>query len=565
MNGLIFEIETVTPQLAAAFLRNVRNKARIDHRTVSAYAQDMANELWKLNGEPIILSNKGELMSGRLRLHACQKAGKPFKTLVVKGVDDAHFDSIDALRRRTLADILTIRREPFGRTLASALLLVWRYANDSLVGKAKKVSGQTLLGVLAANPDIRTSVSLTRDVSPTLPHGVAAALHYLFSQVDARLADKFFQELVEPTEAEGNAPFILRRQMKELLLAGGHRNQTAVAALTIKAWEAYRAGKSVGVLRYSHGTESFPKIKDIQEDARFDGITRVPPAAHQNGKLSPPSESLKVHLEHVTPERAKKILETNEGNRSIASAVVEKYARDMKAGAWVLNGQTIKVGQSGRLLDGQHRLAASIKAGRGFDAIVVEGLDDTVFDTFDLGMRRSLGEILQDRREINTSTLAAVLRQAWLIKNGMLQYRAVSPTVAELLDLLGISPDIRESVRLSYKIRDVVAPGLVCALHFFFAQVQKSKADQFIARLGDGANLSEHSPILLLRERLNKDRASRKRDMSDAEKAAIIIKAWNAYRLGRELGTLKWQNAGPKKESFPAIEGLQLLTVSEAA
>jgi hypothetical protein len=161
--------------------------------------------------------------------------------------------------------------------------------------------------------------------------------------------------------------------------------------------------------------------------------------------------------------------------------------------------------------------------------------------------------------------LAAVLRQAWLIKNGLLQYRAVSPTVAELLDLLSVSPEIRESVRLNYKIRDVAAPGLACALHFFFAQVHKSKADQFIERLGDGANLSEHSPILRLRERLNKDRASRKRDMSDAEKAAIIIKAWNAYRLGRELVTLKWQNAGPKKESFPVIEGLQLLTASEAA
>jgi hypothetical protein len=110
-----------------------------------------------------------------------------------------------------------------------------------------------------------------------------------------------------------------------------------------------------------------------------------------------------------------------------------------------------------------------------------------------------------------------------------------------------------------------VAPGLACAFHFFFAQIHKSKADEFIERLGDGANLSEHSPILRLRDRLNKDRASRKRDMGDAEKAAIIIKAWNAYRHGRELVTLKWQNAGPKKETFPVIEGLQLLDASEAA
>jgi hypothetical protein len=53
--------------------------------------------------------------------------------------------------------------------------------------------------------------------------------------------------------------------------------------------------------------------------------------------------------------------------------------------------------------------------------------------------------------------------------------------------------------------------------------------------------------------------------MSDAEKAAIIIKAWNAHRVGRELITLKWQNAGPKKEAFPTIEGLPLVSTSEAA
>lgn len=564
MHGLHFETATVTPEIATDWLRNVRNKAKIDQRTVTAYAQDMENGLWKLNGEPIILGLKGELLSGRLRLHACQKSGKPFRTLVIKGVNDAHFDTIDAVRRRTLADVLTIRREPFGRTLAAALLIVWRYANDSITGKTKKVSGQTLLSVLAANPDIRSSVRLTRDVSPVLPHGVAAALHYIFSQIDAETADRFFQEIVEPTKTDGYAPYILGRQMKDMLQEGGSRNLSVVAALTIKAWEAFRTNKSVGVLRYSQGTEAFPKINDLPENARFDGIIRAQ-RTKKSSSNDRGSDTLNVYFEHVTADRAAQILESNAGNRSIASAVVDKYARDMKAGAWMLNGQTIKIGQHGRLLDGQHRCAAAVKAGRGFDAVIVEGLDDAVFDTFDLGMRRSIGEILQDRKEINTSTLAAVLRQVWLIKNGMLQMRTVSPTVAELLDLLEAHPNIRESVRLSYKIRDVVAPGLACALHFFFAQVHKSKADQFMSRLGDGANLAETSPILKLRERLNRDRASRKRDMSDAEKAALIIKAWNAYRLGRELSTLKWQNAGPKKEAFPRIEGGQLISQPEAA
>lgn len=83
-----------------------------------------------------------------------------------------------------------------------------------------------------------------------------------------------------------------------------------------------------------------------------------------------------------------------------------------------------------------------MKARRGFDAIVVEGLDETVFDTFDLGARRSIGDILIDKNETNTSTLAAVLRQLWLLKKNLLQYRVISPTVSELLDTLEQEPEI---------------------------------------------------------------------------------------------------------------------------
>jgi hypothetical protein len=94
-----------------------------------------------------------------------------------------------------------------------------------------------------------------------------------------------------------------------------------------------------------------------------------------------------------------------------------------------------------------------------------------VFDTFDLGARRAIGDILIDRHELNTSTLAATLRQLWLLNNGFLQHRAVSPTVSELLDTLENHSAIRDSVRLSGRIRDVIAPSIGCALHYLFTQV----------------------------------------------------------------------------------------------
>lgn len=558
MSSLSFEVREVTPESAAKWLRNVRNKGRIDSRTVATYARDMAAGVWKLNGEPIIISERGQLLTGRLRLHACVQADRPFVSLVVSNIGDEHFETIDALRRRTLGDVLTIRREPDGRALAAALNVLWRYANGDIVTVRRRVSSPQLLRILQENPDIRASLRLTRDVRRFVPHGVACALHYLFSRVDAAAADRFFRGIADPSTQDHPAPGMVRRQLEDMAKRGGNRSQAFVVGLTIKGWEAFAAAKPISLLRFSLDNDEFPAISGLPPETSFDGVVRASPSRHTKGQWKNLRDQLDVRVEHISPERAEEILSHNEGNRRVAAAVVDKYARDIAAGAWALNGQTIKIGRTGRLLDGQHRCAAVMKARRGFDSIIVEGLDEDVFDTFDLGARRSIADILTDKNETNTSTLAAVLRQLWLLNKNVLQYRVVAPTVSELLDTLEQEPEIRDSVKFANRIRDVTSPSLACALHYLFSRVDKERADEFISRLGDGLHMTDvGNPVWRLRKRLLEDRASKKRDMSDAERAAIIIKAWNSYFRGEPLLSLKWQNAGPRKEEFPKIAGLK--------
>jgi hypothetical protein len=550
-----FEVTDVTPKDAQDWLAAARNRTKVDERAVAAYARDMKAGVWKLNGEPIILSSAGQLLTGRARLMACIKAETPFPTLVVHNIDDSHFETIDSVRKRTVADILTIRREPDGRVLAAALTFLWRFGSGDLIRARQRVSSSQLLAILQENPDVRASVRLTRAVRKIIPQGTAAALHYLFAQANEKRAAAFFSQIAGADHSPHSSVVALVRQLDDARKNGGAISQPYVAGLTIRAWDAFLKGREVTLLRYNPANDTFPKIDELPLNLALDGVVRADRSIRDSNDAV--ASELNVRVEQITPERASEILSRNDGNRSIASAVVEKYARDISRGNWVLNGQTIKIGKTGRLLDGQHRCAAAIKAKRGFEAIVVTGLDESIFDTFDLGARRSVGDILIDRGEQNTSTLAAVLRQLWLLQNGLLQYRAVSPTISELLDTLEKHPEIRESVRLSSRIRDVVAPSLACALHYLFSRVDGRRADEFISRLGDGLYLDDVShPVWKLRKRLLDDRASKKRDMSDAEKAAIIVKAWNAFFKGEPLFTLKWQNSGPKKEDFPAILGL---------
>src|SRR6185369_16676147 len=109
-SGLTHEVRTISPAEATILLQRVRNDAVLDQRQIGTYAQDMAVDAWKLNGDPIIFDRDGVLLSGRLRLHACVRAQREFTTLIVHNVDPTHFDSIDALRRRRVADIMSIRK-----------------------------------------------------------------------------------------------------------------------------------------------------------------------------------------------------------------------------------------------------------------------------------------------------------------------------------------------------------------------------------------------------------------------------------------------------------------------
>ncbi len=548
--ALSHEVKLVSPDEATIYLQRVRNQSPIDRRQVSTYARDMGDGMWKLNGDPLIFDTHGVLLSGRLRLHACATANKPFPSLIVRNIDPSHFDTIDAVRRRTVSDIMSIRKEKDGRALAAALTVLWRFANDDFTTQRNRVSSQALLAILEGNPDIRFSLRSTKPASHLVGHGLATALHFMFARVDPSKADFFFAELASDAEATTPGNQSLKKQLEDSVREGGRRSQVQVAGLLIRAWEAYRTGRPLTLVRYSPAHDTFPGISGMDSHVRFDGVKH---SRHETGTGSNAVlTGLSVRVEVITPSRAGEILSRNDLNRKIASAVVEKYGRDMRSGAWALNGQTIKIGASGRLLDGQHRCAAAEKYNVAFPAIVVEGLDDDVFDTFDLGQRRSISAILKDRNESNTANLAAALRYVWLLENGYMTLRNVAPTISELVDTLERHPHIRESVKFITRVRDVTS-SIALALHYFFAQVDREKADEFLDRLGDGVMLGAGSPILKLREILLADRANLKRRLSDTEKAALMIKAWNAHVSDQAVRNLKWQNAGERREEFPTI------------
>ena len=549
-----FEIQTVTPDVAKSWLGAARISDHLNRQLVESYARDMENDDWKLNGDPIIFDINGVLLSGRHRLKASVLANAKFRTLVVRGVNEKDFETIDSVRRRTVADIMNIRKEPHYRALAAALALVWRAANDDFWKQYKRVSSQEQVAILDRNPTIRRSVEKSLGAAPEVPHGMGAALHFLFQNEDRLKADEFFAKLAENEQHDGCPATALKRQLRSELDRGGRRQPVQVLALCVKAWNAFREGKETSYLRFVLGNDGFPDIPGVGGIEL--GEAKVIPKARNSGSQS--ELSVAIELAEITPDEAEGILERNDRNRGIAGQVVDKYARDMKAGNWALNGQTIKIGKSGRLLDGQHRLSACIKSGVPFKAILVQGLDEDVFDTFDLGAARSLSAILGDRGEINTALLAGTLRKVWLVEMEVATAKTIQPSVNELLDALEKHPGIRDSVKLGRKLKQIGPPSQLCALHYWFAVADRKRADEFFDRLTDGASLMPGHPILPVRDNLLRDKFNSKRTMSDAERMALVIKAWNLVSEGKTAKQVKWINSGDRREPFPRIFGLEI-------
>jgi len=261
----------------------------------------------------------------------------------------------------------------------------------------------------------------------------------------------------------------------------------------------------------------------------------------------------RVTLRWVTPELAAQWLATNENNRNLRERLVRKLAGAIKRGEWRLNGDTIRFDQNGKLVDGQHRLAAIVHAQTPIETFVAEGIDRSAQVTMDTGAKRTLADALKLRGENDVNVLAATLRMYWRYLHGQLRYFRVEATHEELLKLLDEHPTIRDSVsavRATKTLR--ISHTTASTAHYICSRgnPEDEDAKYFFQRLLDGVDLEEDSPIRRLREWLLTT-AGTKTKHTPTYVLALYIKAWNAYIEGRPVKALRWRVGGSNPEPFP--------------
>jgi len=264
---------------------------------------------------------------------------------------------------------------------------------------------------------------------------------------------------------------------------------------------------------------------------------------------------IKVNPKLITPEEAAFVLEkSNTGNRKLNDRNVQFFLDQMRRGDWKVTADTIKFGKDGRLLDGQHRLQAIVKYGKPVEMFVAEGLDDSVFAVLDTGKNRSASDILSISGFSNSNQLAGCVRAILLYQQGYYSDqgsagRTSRATNANILKWAEKNPEIHEMIKFCYDIYrnfKYIPLAPLTMLYYIMSKKNQEQADAFFGKYGSGIDLSESSPIRLLRDRLIRD-GQNKTKLSVRDKVALFIYAWNAYISKKRIQQLTLQ----KNYQFP--------------
>lgn len=267
----------------------------------------------------------------------------------------------------------------------------------------------------------------------------------------------------------------------------------------------------------------------------------------------------------ITPDVAKSILETNTRNRTLSAKTVDIYASAMREGAWKFNGETIKISDEGKLIDGQHRLSAVILYGKAIPMAVLRGVPASAFDSLDLGKRRNGGDVLSTLGVQNSKTIAAALRFVVAYDSGDFfakYYKGVRPT--EIESYLELYPGIHRAAQDANRIREKMPASLLgtstlCGLIYLCGRAAEQRggdytdATEFFESVATGRDLGQGNPAYTLRERLLKTALATATTRGE-HSAVLCVRAWNAHVEGRPMWKLQMWDSNNKRSDFPVIK-----------
>ena len=266
------------------------------------------------------------------------------------------------------------------------------------------------------------------------------------------------------------------------------------------------------------------------------------------------NKDMKTEVRKITPSIAKEMLKRNQGNRNVSDVTVTFYASQMISGDWMFDGQPIRFNNSGRLLDGQHRLSAIVESGTEQQFLIITGIASEAFKVMDTGRNRNSCDVFKISGIPYSSQVSTSCRIVYLLTNNNQRVegsKKISHSI--LLDFYNnhtrILDCVKKSENLYIEFSRVLSWSHIGAFMYLFGEKSLTDSEDFFRKLCTGLDLRIDSPIYILRKKLLSDAISVTK-LPRNDKYALIIKAWNSYRKGNQIKFLRWNK---ETEKFPSI------------
>jgi hypothetical protein len=263
------EFKLITPELAKQMLSfNTINRALRD-RDVAEYARLMATGLWKEEtGESIQIAIDGTLINGQHRLNALIKADVCLKFLIVYDLDKTVFNVVDSGIKRSGGDALHSLNVMDSSTKASAIKRYFMLKTDIKTNLKRKASGLSnqeicfLYNKRGAFWDAATSMGSLwyKKSGCILAKSEFIAIYSYFFDINEDHAYEFMDKISSGENLQKNNPILLLRE--KLVYAKVSRQFSLLpstrTALVIKAWNHFRSGNEIKVLKFDPERDKFP-------------------------------------------------------------------------------------------------------------------------------------------------------------------------------------------------------------------------------------------------------------------------------------------------------------------
>jgi hypothetical protein len=259
---IITVVADLTPALARVMLNRNDGNRKISETVVDAYARDVSNASWLLNGEPIIVAKDGHLNDGQHRCAAVVKADRAITVLMAFGFDRATQTTLDQGKMRSIGDYLSMRGYTNSLRLGAAAnfalqALKMNRVNHGGKGRATK---SEILEFVETTPEIIASVEVCEQRGADAIGGRAliAFIHWmLWKRSGRKNADTFINALISGVNLPAKHPILYARSRlinERARLRPEHR-----AELIFKAWNAWRRNVEIQRLEISGGP--LPKLE----------------------------------------------------------------------------------------------------------------------------------------------------------------------------------------------------------------------------------------------------------------------------------------------------------------